>query len=305
MTANYNLNGTDLDSFFAPYHAGWPEAAATNIKVGGVDVDGRYAAIVSGNAGPATTFKANSVDLSAIFAAAGSTSVQVATQPSNVSGSSAAGRPSGTVTSNTTTVAGRKGGGSYTYTVHVTITVGSGVTATAPSSATSGVTGSVPAGQTYQGTMYWNISDGVTNVNTSPCNWSLRNTSPGSANFSITAGQLVNPPLAQTGYESGSFGSGSSLTLPDGKVVFGLYDFTNTDGVDGAFLVISGFTSDPGANYFSSIVCNGKTRTPSDPNARYIGYGSGFATWQWALNGSTSEMFGFVSGEAYAATLNY
>lgn len=178
MASGFRLVGTDLDSIFDPWHSGWPQASATEFEIAGYgDINQRYATLATGTAAAATDFKTSAgADLNTIFAAYGSTYVRVATQPGNVSGSTAAGLPSGTVTSGTTTCAGTKGKGAYTYTWH--IASGSGVTFTAGSSATTAVTGTVPAGQTISGTMYCTISDGVTSANTNTVNWSIQNTTP-------------------------------------------------------------------------------------------------------------------------------
>lgn len=217
MTAGYKVAGVDLDSILAPWHTGWPQASLTKYQVNGADFNGRYATLAAGSAPSATGIKVGGTDLSAIFAALGTTNVQVGTQPSAVSGSAAAGIPSGTVTSNTTTVAGSKGGGTYSYICVVVITVGSGVTATAPSSATSGVTGNIPQGTTYSGTMHWNISDGVTSINTNSVAWSLTNTStftPSTVTHTTAGSGTETVPAGATNVviEVKGGGAGSSAT---------------------------------------------------------------------------------------------
>lgn len=177
MASGFKFKGADLDSVFAPLHAGWPQASATDFEIGGADVNTRYAPLVTGAAAPATDFKTTGgEDLNQVFAAFGTTGVAVQTQPGNVVGVAAAGNPSGTVTSGVTTCAGTKGKGAYTYTWH--IASGSGVTFTAPNSATTAVTGTVPSASTIAGTMYCTISDGTTSVNTNTVSWSLQNTTP-------------------------------------------------------------------------------------------------------------------------------
>jgi hypothetical protein len=177
MASGFKVAGVDLDNIFAPWHAGWAQAAATDFEVAGADVNGRYAPLSTGAAAAVTDFKeSGGTDLNTIFAAYGTTGVVVATQPGNVSGTAAAGNPSGTVTSNTTTCAGSRGQGSYTYTWH--LASGSGVAFTQPNAATTAVTGTVPSASTISGTMYCTISDGVSSVNTNTVAWSLQNTSP-------------------------------------------------------------------------------------------------------------------------------
>lgn len=229
MASNFDLNGTDLDSFFAPYHAGWPQAAATGYEVSGSDLNGRYAALVSGNGTSETTFRVNGIDLNSIFAGAGTTSVIVGTQPGNVSGSAAAGTPYGTVTSNATSCAGAKGAGSYSYTWNF---YGGAATFTNPNGASTAVTGNVNAGSSLSGGMYCTISDGVTSVNTNVVSWSLQNTS------SFT-------PVTHTYNTAGSY----TETIPTGasQVVIEVWGGSGAGGA-GFGPVCTGYTGGGGAS---------------------------------------------------------
>jgi hypothetical protein len=177
MASSFKFQGTDLDLVFAPWHTGWPEASATEFEAIAGDLNTRYATLATGTAAAATDFKTSSAaDLNTIFAAYGTTSVIVATQPSAVSGTSAAGNPNGTVTSGSTSCAGSKGKGSYTYTWY--FASGSGASFTSGSSASTEVTATVPSNSSISGTMYCIISDGTTFVQTNTVAWSLTNTSP-------------------------------------------------------------------------------------------------------------------------------
>lgn len=173
MPSGYDVSGTDLDSILAPLHSGWPQAGAVGYEVAGADLNARYAPLSTGSAPAATGYKKATADLNTIFAANGSTGVQVGTQPSNVSGTLAAGNPSGVVTSGSTTCAGSKGGGTYTYTWHT-----SGCTALSPSSPTTTFDATVNAGTTDNATAFCTISDGVTSVNTTTISVTLQNTTP-------------------------------------------------------------------------------------------------------------------------------
>ena len=192
MASNYSVGGTDLDSVFAPWHSGWPQAAATGYKVAGTDLNARYAPLSTGSAASATNYKVAGNDLNAYFAAAGSTGIQVLTQPSNVSGSAAAGNPSGTVTSGSTTCAFTKGGGSYTYNWVCT-----GCTANSPTSATTTFSATVNAGSTVDASAYCTGSDGVTSANTDTISVSLQNTTPAFTSaqhtYSATSGTETVP----------------------------------------------------------------------------------------------------------------
>ncbi len=232
--------------------------------------------------------------------------VSVGTQPANVSGSAAAGYPSGTVTSNSTSCSAANGTGSYSYAWH--IASGSGVSFTNPNSATTAVTGSINAASTLSGTMYCTITDSTGGtVNTNTVNWSLQNTSPAQATFSITAANwTTGSGGAQTGWNGygNGHGSGTGLALPDGHTVAFLADYGIADGYDGTKFSVSGFSADPGKTYFTSIVSNGKTHTPSDSDLTYS-YSSGVATWNWQTYESTVDWFGFNAGSNYSVTLNY
>lgn len=298
-------SGLDLDSIFAPQHSGWPQASATEFFDGsGNDLMLRYAPLSTGSAAANTEFLlASGADLAAIFAAFGSTNVQVAIQPSAISGSASAGSPSGTVTSNTTSCAGAKGGGTYTYAWY--IASGSGFSLTTPNSQSCGITGTVSAGQSVTGSIGCVISDGVTSAYTSVVSCSLTNTTPPSWAFGITAAQRVNGSLSWTGYIGGSspLGSGTNLTY-GANTIAQLSDDTETDGYQGAVLSISGFSSDPGAGWFVNVVANGKTHVPSGSDFSYS-YTSGTATWQWKLFGSGGDWFGFSSGSTYPVMINF
>ena len=174
MTSGFSQNGTDLDSVFAPLHSGWPQAPACRYTINGVDLNQRYAALSSGTQAAATEYRDDAGnDLNTYFAAAGSTGVQVGTQPSNVSGSAAAGNPSGTVTSGAASCAGAKGGGVYTYQWTCT-----GCTANSPTGSSTTFSATVNAGTTIDPTAYCTIADGVTSVNTDTITIPLTNTTP-------------------------------------------------------------------------------------------------------------------------------
>jgi hypothetical protein len=217
MASGFRYQNTDLDSIFAPRYSGWPQAAATEFEIAGYgDIAQRYAVLSAGSAAANTDFRDSALaDLATIFAAYGSTGVQVASQPGNVSGTAAAGNPNGTVTTGTTSCAGTKGGGTYTYTWH--LASGSGVSFTAPNSPTTAITGTVSAAQSISGTMYCTISDGVTSVNTSVVSWSIRNTSM------AVATQPVNV--------SGSQSAGT----PSGTVTSNAASCAGTDGIGGTY----------------------------------------------------------------------
>lgn len=293
MTTNYNLNGTDLDSIFAPLHPGWPQAVATNINVAGADLNERYAAISSGSGAPGTTFRVNSVDLNQIFAAIGSTGVQVGTQPTGVSGSSAAGNPSGVVTSNAATCAGAKGGGSYSY-----LWICSGCIANSPNSATTTFSATVNAGTVDNASAYCQISDRITFANTKTISVTLQNTTVPQyiCNFNITAATSANGIGYSNSPPTGNFGTLNSASgFPAGTSLGGF--FTYVAGGVHYFVLGLNIAADPGESALISFIYNGNTYTPS--NANSYGWESGEAQWTWT---SVPSM---TAGDSYSGTATF
>lgn len=109
-------------------------------------------------------------------------------------------------------------------------------------------------------------------------------------NGTLTVGSVTLPfgtcgTTTQKGFSSGaSFGSYSPTGLTGGRTVVHLVDSISCSGV--SILQVSGFSSDPGSSWLTSITCNGVTRAPP-PNA--YSYGSGSAQWVWYAT------FGFLS----------
>jgi hypothetical protein len=286
MTVGIDKNGTDLDSIFALWHAGWPQAPATTIEALGANLNARYAPLSTGTAAAATGIYSASADLNTIFAGAGTTGVTVGTQPSNVSGTAAAGYPNGTITSNSASCAGAKGGGTYTYTWHTT-----GCTATSPSSASSTFYATVNAGSTDNASAYCTISDGVTSVNTGTISVTLINTTPNEWVFSIVAGQIDT----LVGYYSGQFGTITGATLPTGQTIYAVWqDTIIPGGTINSGVIISGFSSDPGSAFFESLEINGLTFNSSTATYTYGVAGAGWAEWIW-----DNDPYSFVNGTTY------
>jgi hypothetical protein len=185
MPSGYHIGATDLDSIFATLQGGMTPAAATGYQVGGVDLNARYAPLSYGSAAAATGFESAGNDLNTIFAAFGSTNIVFTTQPSNVSGTAAAGSPSGVVTSSgVMTVSVSGGHPPYTYTWNVS---GGGV-ANSPNSPTTFISGTVNATSNLSGTAYCNVQDSTgRSVNSNLASYSLTNTSVNSVTFSFIA----------------------------------------------------------------------------------------------------------------------
>ena len=303
MAAGFRYQNVDLDGIFAPRYAGWPQASATEFKIAGYgDIAQRYAVLSAGSAAANTDFRLSTLaDLATIFAAYGTTNVQVATQPSAISGTAAAGNPSGTVTSNTTTCAATKGGGSYTCVWH--IANGSGFSLTSPNSFTTAITGNVPAGQSVSGQIYATLSDGVTSTNTILANCSLHNTSVAEPYFTITAAQFKNG----SGQSSNFYGFATSAvqTYYGGTLnsVGGFYnsatlvEIWDNDQTTSCIFGVGGLTSDPGQASLGSVTINGVTLTGASATG-YLYNTNGHSQWTWS-----GSHFGFVAGTAYSGSI--
>lgn len=276
MPSGYEVAGTDLDSILAPLHSGWPQAAATGYAVATADLNARYAPLSTGSAPAATGYRKASADLNTIFAASGSTGVQVGTQPANVSGTSAAGHPTGVVTSGGATCAGAKGGGTYTYTWHTT-----GCTATSPSSQSTTFFATVNAASTDHATAFCTISDGVTSINTITISVTLQNTSTPEDDLVMFTGTAAN----DNGYENGSFGTMTPNTLGDGAIVqqLGVANLLAPTPHNMLFS-ISNYPGTITQSYLTSIAFHSATFMPGDAN--FLGFtgggAGGTATWNWA-----------------------
>jgi hypothetical protein len=90
---------------------------------------------------------------------------------------------------------------------------------------------------------------------------------------------------ATSGYAG--YGSYSPTGLTGGEAVFAVYDSNSYCENDaGSYFDVSGFSSDPGSDWLTSITCNGVEQTPS---AGSYFYSAGYAYWMW------STTFGFSS----------
>lgn len=83
-----------------------------------------------------------------------------------------------------------------------------------------------------------------------------------------------------------SFGSYSPTGLTGGETVTALSDINSFAGCPStAILAVSGFASNPGVDWLTSVTCNGVTNPVSSATFEYLGGGQ--AQWQW------SQIFGF------------
>jgi len=79
-----------------------------------------------------------------------------------------------------------------------------------------------------------------------------------------------------------SFGSYSPTGLTGGNTVTAVYDeivFPTCGGGAGSSLAVSGFSSNPGSTWLTSITCNGVTNNESSKT--FFSYSSGVASWFW------------------------
>ena len=126
------------------------------------------------------------------------------------------------------------------------------------------------------------------------------------------------------GYKSGSapvIGSLSPTALSGGKVVTAVWDWceardslnapppscpytmANTNA-QAAYLSVSGFTSDPGATWLSSVTAAGATRGGSDTTLIYS-YASGIATWEWLAPVANGGAFGLANSGTITVSITH
>jgi hypothetical protein len=94
------------------------------------------------------------------------------------------------------------------------------------------------------------------------------------------------PPLLQSGYASNTIGSYSPTGLTGGEVVSFLYDIKGPCSANGGFIFISGFASNPGKSWLTSVICNG---IQNNSALATYSYSNGQAGWGW------SQPFGFLN----------
>lgn len=253
MTANYQHSTADLATLLAPLGSGWPQAAATGYDANNADLNTLFAEAASGTAAGIVGYQQSGTDIGSRFAAIGTTSIAVGTQPTAVSGSAA----STTVTSNTTTVAGAKGKLSYTYSWSLTHGAGAVATLTAASSATTAVTSTaVVAGTPATGTIQCNISDGTTNINTNSVAYSLTNTTftPVTNTYTGALGSTSGTETVPTGathltitiWGGGGTSDGGSSSHGGGSGAYCQKTVTVTGGQ--TFTYVAGAWGDPNGN---------------------------------------------------------
>ncbi len=105
------------------------------------------------------------------------------------------------------------------------------------------------------------------------------------------------------GFANDNFGSYSPTGLTGGKTVIVVWDHIylgTCAGADNSVLEVSGFSTNPGESWLSSIECNGVTNTGSGATA--FSYTGTTATWTW------SRLFGFNGnnvGSNVSCTINH
>ncbi len=108
------------------------------------------------------------------------------------------------------------------------------------------------------------------------------------------------------GYNAGVYGTYSPTALTGGYTVTELRDVGGgaelgnfcfpIPATSQSFFQVSGFSSDPGSSWLTSITCNGVERLSSA--AIYDGYSGGSATWEWG-----TSAFGFVDNDQVSCTI--
>lgn len=105
------------------------------------------------------------------------------------------------------------------------------------------------------------------------------------------------PHFVLVGYISSGFGTYSPTGLTGGKTVAEIVDETAVGcGTTQSIFNVSGFSSDPGKSWLTSITCNGVKNLSS---ASSYGYSSstGIASWAW------SQKFGLSNGAQVSCTI--
>lgn len=102
--------------------------------------------------------------------------------------------------------------------------------------------------------------------------------------------------LTFVGFESGNWGTYSPTGLTGGSIVNAITDeTTNCLGpANLSLLSITGFSSDPGSTWLSSVTCGGVQKVPSSASYSYT---SGTAVWTWG------SKFGLSNGAQVSCTM--
>jgi hypothetical protein len=101
----------------------------------------------------------------------------------------------------------------------------------------------------------------------------------------LTVGRASGVPCAggtftASGYISPSMGSYSPTGLTGGQTVIDIHDVSGLC-VNLAVVKISGFSSNPGSSWLTSVTCNGITK--SSGSATY-NYSAGTGSWGWTAS---------------------
>lgn len=123
-----------------------------------------------------------------------------------------------------------------------------------------------------------------------------------SDNGTITVGSSITAGICSWGYLPPTYGSYSPSGLTGGKTVAELFAIVvgpSCTGTINGQLLVSGFASNPGQSWLTSVACNGTTKTGASATYTYSS-GSGAAQWSWA---ETSWGFPSKVGSQLACTV--
>lgn len=98
------------------------------------------------------------------------------------------------------------------------------------------------------------------------------------------------------GYYSSLMGSYSPTELTGGNTLFGIYDVIRPGCTNpgNSSIIVSGFSSNPGSSWLTSVTCNGVENTAGSAS---FTYSSGQAIWSW------SKLFGFSGSGNYSCSI--
>jgi hypothetical protein len=122
----------------------------------------------------------------------------------------------------------------------------------------------------------------------------LTSTNSGTLTVGRTATNCGGGFQILSGFDASLFGSYSPATLTGGDAVVTIIDNTNTCASSISTVSISGFLSNPGSSWLTTITCNSVENTGSGGS---FSYSAGTSTWVW------SRQFGLI-GKSIGSTVS-
>jgi hypothetical protein len=110
---------------------------------------------------------------------------------------------------------------------------------------------------------------------------------------------IISDGTAVIGYYSiDSLGSYSPTALTGGTTLLGIYDVFSLLGCpDSGNILVSGFSSNPGSGWLTSVTCDGVTNLASSASTFIYTASKGTALWAW------SQRFGFRGTSPFSCSV--